>query len=511
MLLSKLFAGQPDVEISDITLDSRTVRPGSMFFCIEGAELDGHSFAGKAAEAGAAAIVCSRPVKEAPGVTYIRVRDTSAELNRVSDLFCGQPSRRMTVFGATGTNGKSTMTSIISDIYSAFRPCGYMGTIAIRYGGVTRVPNLTTPDPVETHTNLKEMLDHGMQAVAMEVSSQGLDRGRVDSVDFDCAVFTNLTHDHLDYHKTMENYFEAKKRLFRNLRPDAVAVLNADDEISIEGLKACCPCRFVTYGTDRGETGVDENGYPVSGGRFRSGTAETIDYFAEDIRLKADSTEFTLCHRDKKYPVVTNLAALYNIYNLLGAIAAMHECGMPLEQMIPLLKDIPQVDGRMERINEGQDFTVIVDYSHTPDGYEKIFSYAAEIAGKDKATAAGGKIYAVFGCPGKRDTDKRPVMGGIAGRYADEIVLTSQDPRDSEPAEIAEDILKGVRKNDCRYSFVEDREAAIEKCVRLAGPGDVVLALGKGSESYMYYEEGRRPWITDAEAARRALRKIMKE
>ncbi len=506
MLLSTLFAGQPDIEISGITLDSRTVRPGYMFFCIEGTELDGHKFAGKAAEAGAAAIVCSKPVTKVSGVTCIQVCDTSVELNRVSDLFFDRPSRRMTVFGATGTNGKSTMTSIISDIYSAYKPCGYMGTIAIRYGGFSRVPNLTTPDPVETHANLKEMLDHGMQAVAMEVSSQGLDRGRVDSVDFDCAVFTNLTHDHLDYHKTMENYFDAKKRLFRNLRPDAVAVLNADDAISIEGLKECCPCRYVTYGTDQGETSVDENGYPVSGSRCRSGTAETIDYFAENIRLKADGTEFTLCHKGKRYPVATNLAALYNIYNLLGAIAAMHECGMPLEQMIPLLADIPQVDGRMERIDEGQDFTVIVDYAHTPDGYEKIFSYALEITRE-----SGGKIYAVFGCPGKRDTDKRPVMGEIAGRCADEVVITSQDPRDSEPAEIAKDILKGVEKNNCRHSFIEDREAAIEKGIRLAGPGDVVLALGKGSESYMYYEEGRRPWITDAEAARQALRKLAEE
>ena len=160
----------------------------------------------------------------------------------------------------------------------------------------------------------------------------------------------------------------------------------------------------------------------------------------------------------------------------------------------------------MERIDEGQDFTVIVDYAHTPDGYEKIFSYALEITRE-----SGGKIYAVFGCPGKRDTDKRPVMGEIAGRCADEVVITSQDPRDSEPAEIAKDILKGVEKNNCRHSFIEDREAAIEKGIRLAGPGDVVLALGKGSESYMYYEEGRRPWITDAEAARQALRKLAEE
>jgi UDP-N-acetylmuramoyl-L-alanyl-D-glutamate--2,6-diaminopimelate ligase len=503
MLLSELFSGQPDVEITGLTLDSRTVKPGYMFFCIKGYEQDGHRYAASAADKGAAAIVITEDVEQKPGVVYIKVSDMNAELNRVCDLFFGQPSRHMTVFGATGTNGKSTLTSVISDIYSHYRPCGYMGTIAIRYGDYSRVANLTTPDQVETHANLKEMLDHGMQAAAMEVSSQGLDRGRVDSVDFDCAVFTNLTHDHLDYHKTMENYFEAKKRLFRNLKPSAVAVLNADDEISIQGLKDCCPCRYVTYGTDQGESETDENGYPIEGSHSKPGTAETVDYFAKDIVQRADGCSFTLCYGGKEYPVTTNMAALYNVYNLLGAVAAMHECGMPLQQIIPLLTDIPQVDGRMDRVDEGQPFTVVVDYAHTPDGYEKIFNYAKEITDK-----TGGKIYAAFGCPGKRDVVKRPVMGRIAGEFCTEVVLTSQDPRDSQPEDIAEQIAEGVKKTPCRWSFVHDRDKGIAKAISLASAGDVVLTLGKGGETYMYYEEGRRPWMTDKAAARKALNEL---
>lgn len=510
MLLSKLFPDRPelrgrmDVDIAGLTLDSRTVKPGYLFFCIKGYETDGHRFAGKAHDAGAAAIVCTEPVEELPGTVYIHVEDMNAEINRISDLYFGRPSRHMTMFGATGTNGKSTLTSVISDVYSHYRPCGYMGTIAIRYGDYSRVPNLTTPDQIETHSNLKEMVDHGMEACAMEVSSQGLDRGRVDSVDFDCAVFTNLTHDHLDYHKTMERYLAAKERLFTNLKPEAVAVLNADDVISIDALKRDIRCRFVTYGTDQGQELTDENGYPVHGTHSPVGSPDTIDYFAQEIQQSATGCTFTLCHAGKTYRVTTNLAALYNVYNLLGAIAAMHECGMPIEEMLPYLEHVAQVDGRMDRVEEGQDFTVIVDYAHTPDGYEKIFGYAKEITEKN-----GGHIYAAFGCPGKRDTVKRPIMGEIAGRYADGVVLTSQDPRGSDPREIAEDILEGVRKTDCAWEFEPDREKAIEKAIRHAGPGDVVLTLGKGGESYMYHEEGRRPWMTDKAACRKALRKLL--
>jgi UDP-N-acetylmuramoyl-L-alanyl-D-glutamate--2,6-diaminopimelate ligase len=472
-----------DIEITGLSLDSRTVKPGDMFFCIEGLEADGHDFAGKAADAGAVAVVHRKEISKQPGVVYICVDDVRRELNRVCDAFNGSPSSKLTVFGTTGTNGKSTISSIISDIYSAEKPCGYMGTIAIRYGGYSRIPSLTTPDQIELHSDLHEMVDHGMEAVAMEVSSHGLSMGRVDAVDFDCAIFTNLTYDHLDYHKTMENYFEAKKLLFRSMKSSGVCVLNADDEPSIEGLKECCSCRYVTYGTGR---------------------LGPADYMAENIKFSASETSFTLSYRDEKYEVTTNMVALYNIYNLLGAIAAMHEMGMALEKIVPLLRDIPQVDGRMERVDMGQDFTVIVDYAHTPDGYEKVFSYG------DVVTKDGGDIYAVFGCPGKRDKVKRKVMGSIAGRHCKVAVVTEQDPRNEKAEDIAEMILAGVRESGCEGIFVGDREKAIEKAISMAHKGDLVLILGKGDESYMYYERGRLPWMGDNEAARRALEKLVR-
>ena len=504
MKLSELFNGAADIEITGLAMDSRKVQPGDAFFCLKGLTTDGHRFAGKAADAGAVAIVHSEPLAEEDrreGVEYILTGDVGGELNRCCDWFNGQPSRHMTVFGVTGTNGKSTSASIISDIYSAYKPCGYMGTIAVRYGNYSRVPNLTTPDQIEVHADLAEMRDHGMEAVAMEVSSHGLVEGRVDTVDFDCAIFTNISWDHLDYHKTMENYLEAKTQLFRMMKPAGVAVLNADDEGSIETLKKACACRQVTYGT---------------------GILSEADYMAVDVKLTHTYSEFTLRHGGKDYPVHTNLVALYNVYNLLGCIAAMHECGMAIEDMIPMLSNIPQVDGRMEIIDEGQDFGVIVDYAHTPDGFEKVFAFADAISGKGSATdgveagtpvsargpeKGGGNVYAVFGSAGKRDKAKRPVLGRIAGEHCRHVYVTEEDPRNERPEDIAGEILAGVREAGCQGDYTADRIAAIYRAVLNARAGDLVLILGKGDETYSYYEHGREPYIGDNKAARWAIRR----
>lgn len=475
MLLSKIFPGTADVEIKGLCLDSRKIKEGDMFFCLKGLEADGHRFAGKAAEGGAVAIVHSDDLEEVEGVAYVRVADVNGELNRISNLFNGEPSHKMTVFGVTGTNGKSTTTSIISDVYEkGGHPCGYMGTIAVRYGNVSRVPSLTTPDAVEIHDNLRLMVEHGMEAVAMEVSSHGLSMGRVDSVDFDVAMFTNMTYDHLDYHKTMEAYFEAKQVLFKNMKPEGVAVLNVDD-ISFEELRKCCKCKVVTYGVDR-----------------------DCDYRGEDIKLAPFGSEFTLVHEGARYQIKTNMVALYNIYNLLGAIACMHQAGMAIEDMIPHLEDIAQVDGRMEIINEGQDFALIVDYAHTPDGFDKIFEYAHEIADDHD-------IYAVFGCAGKRDKPKRKVLGAIAGKHCKTVYLCEEDPRDELPADIAAMIEEGVRESGGNSIFIEDRYACIEAAVKNAKAGDCVLILGKGAEKYLDRADGKHEWMGDVEAAKRAL------
>ncbi len=490
MRLSEIYEGQKDIEISGIAIDSRKVRPGYMFFCLKGLETDGHRFVDKAIEAGAGCIVHSDDIPRsehsgsAESPVFIKVEDTLTESNRVCDLFYGRPSSRMTVFGVTGTNGKSTTASIISSIYSAKEPCGYMGTIAVRYGDYSRVPTLTTPDQVEVHATLAEMRDHGMKAVAMEVSSHGLSMSRTDSVDFDCAIFTNISYDHLDYHKTMENYLDAKKKLFSGMGESGVAVLNADDEDSFDVLKGACSCRVVSYGTDQGRSSV------------------TPDYFAKDIRLTEKGTDFVLCAGNKEYEVHTNLVALYNIYNLLGAMAAMDQMGMSMDEMIPLVADIPQVDGRMEVIDEGQEFMVVVDYAHTPDGYEKIFRFADEI------TAGGGSTYAVFGSAGKRDKVKRKVLGSIAGRHCRRIFVTEEDPRNEKAEDIADQIMEGIAESGGNCIFIPDRTDAIAQAVRAPKKGDLLLVLGKGDETYMYYENGRVPYAGDNAVVRGALRDI---
>lgn len=472
MLLSRMFPGAPDTEIKGLCIDSRKAEEGDLFFCLKGLEADGHKYAGKACELGAVAVVHSDDIEEKEGIIYVRVEDTNDALNVAADLFYGKPSSEMTVFGVTGTNGKTTTTSIISDVFSHRKPCGYMGTIAVRYGNYSRVPNLTTPDALEVHSNLKEMYDHDMEAVAMEVSSHGLAMGRVDSVDFDVAVFTNLTYDHLDYHKTMENYFNAKAALFRNMKKDGIAVLNADDDVSFEKLKEVCNCPYVTYGI-----------------------RNQADYRAVNLKFSVSSSEFDLLHEGKTYRVKTNLSAEYNVYNLLGAIAGMNHAGMEIEEMLPYLEHISQIDGRMEIIDEGQDFTAIVDYAHTPDGFQQIFNYAEEIT--------DGNIYTVFGCAGKRDKVKRAVLGEIAGKHCRTVFVTEEDPRDETVEGIAEMIMENIPEEKGR--IIPDRYEAIKTALETAKKGDCVLILGKGDEPYMYRKNGREPWIGDNEAVRKVL------
>lgn len=476
MKLSQMFEQAPELEITGINSDSRKVEPGDMYFCLEGLVNDGHAYVKQAIEQGAVCIVHSKDFDEhADGVAYIKVQDVNKTLNIIASKFYGYPSRTLKVFGVTGTNGKTSVASIIEDTYSHFAPCGYIGTIAIRYGEHVFPPSLTTPDPICIHKTMKAMVDAGMKACAMEVSSHGLELGRVQSVDFDVAIFTNLTYDHLDFHGTFDNYFEAKKKLFTNLKKDGVAVLNADDAY-YEQLKEACDARSVSYGIQN-----------------------QADYHADDIHIGTTGSLFTLTHDGKSYEVSTNLVALYNIYNLLGAIAGICESGIAMEEILPLVSNLHQIEGRMERIDEGQPFTVIVDFAHTPDGLEKIFEYAKDI------TKEGRSIISVFGSAGKRDTKKRKVFGEVASRFCDNIILTEDDPRDEDPREIANEIKSGITNTN--NIFIENRYDAIRQAIESANVGDTVLILGKGDEVFMYREFGREPWLGDHIAARHCIRK----
>lgn len=476
MKLSVMFEHAPDLEITGIASDSRQVQPGDMYFCMEGLRNDGHQFVDQALANGAKCIVHRKDIDTSKqGAAYIKVKDVNQTLNVIASKFYGYPSRHLKMFGVTGTNGKSSVACIISDLYSHFAPCGYIGTIGMRYGERELPPTLTTPDPICIHHMLKEMQDHEMKACALEVSSHGLELGRVNSVDFDVAIFTNLTYDHLDFHGTFENYFAAKRKLFSGLKESGVAVLNADDPY-YDQLKEACHARFVSYGIQN-----------------------HADYRADNIHIGVQGSTFTLFHGEQSYPVTTNLVALYNIYNLLAAIAGICESGIALPDLLEHIQHLRQIEGRMERIDEGQPFTVIVDFAHTPDGLEKVFEYAAAI------TESNRSIISVFGSAGKRDTKKRKVFGEIASRYCELIILTEDDPRDEDAREIANEIKEGI--HDTKSIYIENRYDAIRQAIESANVGDTILILGKGDEVFMYREDGREPWLGDHVAARHCIRK----
>lgn len=480
MRLSKMFKNVPTTNIEGLSFDSRKVNPGDMYFCLPGLTFDGHDFIDQAIDRGALAIVHSKPI-ESPrgGAIYIRVDDTVEALNQAARIFYNRPSDAMTMYGITGTNGKSTIANIVRHFVEPEDPCGYIGTISISYGDVNLAPDLTTPDTVFLQKTLRAMVNAGMKACAMEVSSHGLAQRRVEGIDFDCAVFSNFTYDHLDFHGTMENYFEAKSRLFKKrVKPDGVSILNADDP-KYDELKAISQAKTISYGLKK-----------------------EADYRAINVKMDSSSIRFDLVYGSKIYPVETNLVGEFNLYNLLAAIAAVHETdrNQDLENIIAKTKNIPQIAGRLEQIQEGQNFNVIVDFAHTPDGMQKMFELGRMI------TRPNSQLIAVFGSAGKRDKPKRKVFGELAEKYCDAVYLTEDDPRDEDPAEIAAEIRSGMK--NVQNVFFPDRYEAIRQAIESANEGDTVLILGKGDEPFMYREKGRAPWMGDNNAAKECLDRL---
>lgn len=481
MRLSKLFKNAPTTNVTGLCFDSRKVKEGNVYFCLPGIMHDGHEFISQAVENGAICVVYSKELtrEQMPeGAIYIRVDNVTDAMNQVARIFYSKPSDKMLMYGVTGTNGKSTITNIIRNIRNLKEPCGYIGTIAIEYGNVRLQPDLTTPDALFLQEKLSEMVRHGMKACALEVSSHGLAQHRVDGIDFDVAIFTNLTYDHLDYHGTMESYFEAKSLLFsQRVKPDGIAILNIDDA-KYEDLCKISQARVISYGIEK-----------------------ECDYRAININIYSDCTKFDLIYRGKTYPVTTNLVAMYNVYNLLAAIASLNETDMDLELILQACRKLDQIDGRMEQINLGQPFHVIVDFAHTPDGMEQMLQFGRKIA-------KNHKVISVFGSAGKRDVHKRKVFGELADKYADYIILTEDDPRDEDPAQIADQIKEGIKNTN--QVFIQNRYEAIRQAIESADKGDVVLLLGKGDEPFIYREEGRAPYMGDNKIAKECILKYSK-
>ncbi len=473
-------AGVDAVEVSSVAYDSRKAQPGGMFVAVRGEKADGNKFVAAAIEKGARAIVSEQPrPAEAPApLAWIQVREARKALAAISANFCGRPAEALKLTGITGTNGKTTTAYLVDSIArAAGHGSGLAGTIEYRTPRGSRSASNTTPESLELQQFFAEVRGAGGTHAALEVSSHALAQDRVWACPFAAAVFTNLTRDHLDYHKTFEAYFAAKKRLFTGTGRGAprVAVINSDDAYGRQ-LPGLAPSTL-TYGL---AAGAD-----VSAGKF----ALTVSGLEFTARTPAGAVE-----------VRSKLVGRINVYNILAAIGGGLALGIPPDSIARGVAALESVPGRFQRVDAGQPFLVIVDYAHTDDALRNLIQTARELN-------PSGRIITLFGCGGDRDRAKRPLMGEAAGSLSHSVVLTSDNPRTEDPARILNDALVGLQKVNANYVVEMDRARAIELALRDARPGDIVLLAGKGHETYQILNTGTIDF-DDREVARAALRRM---
>ncbi|HZD73899.1 MAG TPA: UDP-N-acetylmuramoyl-L-alanyl-D-glutamate--2,6-diaminopimelate ligase [Actinomycetota bacterium] len=470
--------GDGETAVSDVVLDTRRVTDGALFCCVPGSRVDGHDLAGAALEAGATALCVERPLKlDAPQLLVGSVR---AALAPLADAFFDRPSRRMDLIGVTGTNGKTTTAFMLEAVFRAAGLVpGLIGTVEVRVGEA-RLPVVhTTPEAPDLQRLFAEMADTGVQAAAMEVSSHGLALGRVDATRFLAAIFTNLTQDHLDFHRDLEDYFQAKRRLFVPAFT-AVGVVNIDDPYGRRLAREAAQIELVT-----------------------TGTSAEADWRASEVEGALDGSTFLLQGPAGSRRVRLRLGGHFNVANALGALAAASALDIELDTAIAGVESLAGVPGRFERVDAGQAFTVLVDYAHTPDSLENVLRAARAVT--------HGRVLAVFGCGGDRDRAKRPLMGEIAAKLADFTVVTSDNPRSEPPAAIVAQVVEGVRRSAGpeRYQAEVDRRAAIRAALELACPGDAVIIAGKGHEQGQEFAGGHRIPFDDRVVAAEELRALV--
>jgi UDP-N-acetylmuramoyl-L-alanyl-D-glutamate--2,6-diaminopimelate ligase len=448
--------GDRDVPIADVTYRSADVRPGALFFCVPGTRTDGHLFASGALAAGAAAVLVERWL-DVPAVQVL-VPSVRRAMGPISASFFDHPSNALSMVGVTGTNGKTTTTYLLESILRAagLRP-GVIGTTGVRIDG-RHVPFArTTPEAPDLQRLLAGMLDDGVTACAMEVSSHGLHQFRVDGTRYTCSVFTNLSQDHLDYHGTLEEYFRAKARLFTPQLSDR-AVVNGD--------------------TAEGRLLADRAEIPT----IAFGLGDDVDMRAREVHVSPSGIAFEV----DGLRVRSRLRGTFNVYNCLGAIAAAREVGLNLDAITEGIAALSGVPGRLEPVEAGQPFQVLVDYAHTPDSLENVLRAARELG--------PGRLIVVFGCGGDRDRGKRPLMGEAATRLADLAVVTSDNPRSEDPLDIIAEIEVGARRGGGEYFTQPDRRTAIRTALTRAGAGDVVVIAGKGHETGQEFRDRTIPF-----------------
>lgn len=440
-----------DTEITGVSYDSRKTRPGDLFVAVTGYAADGHDFIPKAALNGAQVVLCERAPQE--DVPYVRVACTRSALAVIGANWFGHPARKLHMIGVTGTNGKTSVTTILKSVLQTAigAKVGLIGTIHNMIGDEVIETERTTPESFELQSLLAQMVEKHCTHCIMEVSSHALVLNRVDQIDFEVGVFTNLTEDHLDFHKTMEAYAEAKAGLFTRCRH---GVFNIDDSYCDTMLNNAS-CTVLTA----------------------SKCVETADLFAKDIDLVSDHIAMQVVYHEKEYPLYFGVPGEFTVYNCLSVVGAALCLGLTMEQILPAIKCAKSVKGRIEVVpTPGQDYTVLIDYAHTPDALENVL--------KSVRGFCKGRVIAVFGCGGDRDPIKRPIMGRIGVTLSDYAVITSDNPRTEDPMKIIGDILAGLDGTDQTYEVVENRRKAICRAMDIARAQDIIVLCGKGHETY---------------------------
>lgn len=455
----QVIKGSDDLEIEHIACHTGKVKKNSLFICINGRKFNGHDFIGQAINKGATAILVQDEITNIPEeVTLIKVANTRAIMPKIANIFFGDPTKSFNLVGITGTNGKTSVSIMAASILeAAMHKVGVIGTIGNRIG--QRVLDIekttpTTPDSIELGLIMKEMKREKVNDVIMEVSSMALELHRVDQCDFDIGVFTNLSQDHLDDHKTMENYKKAKLKLFSLCKR---AVVNLDDPVSrdiIENAK----CDILTYGIN-----------------------SHADIYAKNIDMRMDGISFIVNFKGVERKIDLNIPGKFSIYNALAAFGICHYSGLSIDEIVNGFQNVTVIPGRFDTITSSSGYSIIIDYAHTPTALQNILETIKEFV--------KGKIITVFGCGGDRDKTKRPIMGEIAGIYSDYCIITSDNPRTEDPLVIIDEIETGIGKTKCKYDKIEDRKTAIYKALETARKGDVIVIAGKGHEDYQIFKD----------------------
>lgn len=467
-----------DFKVKGITCNSKKVLDNFIFVAVKGSSANGHDFIKEAIKNGAKAVITQYPIRNtqyAKGVSFIRVKDTRKAVANLAAEFYGNPSLKMKVVGVTGTNGKTTLTYLIEFLLreAGFNPA-VIGTINCRFKNKLISSKNTTPGPVELQSMLADMLKAKVDYVIAEVSSHALDQARTEAINFHCAIFTNLSQDHLDYHRTIGEYFRAKAKLFKQPNPHFLAVINRDDKYGRRIEKLTSAEEIITYGIKN-----------------------KSDISAEKIRFNEKHMEFILRIGRKRIKLGTGLIGYHNVYNILAAVAFALREGIGLSSIKAALKKFSSVPGRLERIPSKKGFWVFVDYAHTQDALRNVLGVLHRIS--------RGRVIIVFGCGGDRDKAKRPKMGYVASQLADYVIITNDNPRSENPLKIIGDIKQGISKHN--YRVIPDRRKAIRKAIALAEKDDIVLVAGKGHENYQVLKR-KTVHFDDREVVRKCLKSM---